>query len=68
MQRIERRPHEQVQTEQRSELIKGTGEMIRRQAPEQEQRKPAPQIPEQSGAQTVGLDGTRGQLRRLRSF
>ena len=36
VQRIERRPHEQVQGEQRGELVKGTGETIRRQAPQQE--------------------------------
>jgi hypothetical protein len=36
VQRIERRPNEQVQDEQRGELVKGSGETIRRQAPQQE--------------------------------
>ena len=67
MEGIECCPDEQVQNEQRGELIEITSEAVRRQTPQAEQCKPAPQIPEQSGAQAVGFYGTRGQLRVLRS-
>jgi hypothetical protein len=36
VERIERSPHEQVQDEQRGELVKGPGETIGRQASQQE--------------------------------
>jgi hypothetical protein len=67
MKGIERCPDEQVQDEQRGELVEVADKALWRQAPQTEQCKPAPQVPEQSGAQTVGFYGTRGQLRVLRS-
>ena len=50
MEGIERCPDQQVQDEQRGELIEITSEAVRRQTPQAEQCKPAPQIPEQPGA------------------
>jgi hypothetical protein len=67
MQSVETRPDEQVQQQQRGELIEVANEAFRRQPPQAEQREPAPQIPEQPGAQAVRLYGARGQLRILRS-
>ena len=66
MQRVKPRPDEQVQQQQRGELIEVTNEAFRREAPKAEQRKSAPQIPEQPGAQAVRFQGARGQLRLLR--
>jgi hypothetical protein len=67
MQSVETRPDEQVQQQQRGKLIEVANEAFRRQPPQAEQRKPAPKIPEQPGAQAVGFYGARGQLRILRS-
>ena len=67
MEGIERCPDEQVQDEQRGELVEVADKAVWRQTPQTEQCKPAPQIPEQPGAQTVEFYGTRGQLRVLRS-
>jgi hypothetical protein len=67
MQGVERCPDEQVQDEQRSKLVEVENEAVWRQTPQAKQCEPAPQIPEQSGAQTVGFYGARGQLRVLRS-
>jgi hypothetical protein len=67
MEGIEGCPDQQVQDEQRGELVEVANKAIGRQTPQTEQCKPAPQIPEQPGAQTVGFYGTRGQLRVLRS-
>jgi hypothetical protein len=66
MQGVESRPDEQVQDDQRGQLVEAADETLWRQPPQAEQCKPAPQIPEQSGAQ-VGFYGARGQLRVLRS-
>jgi hypothetical protein len=67
MQGVESGPDEQVQQQQRGELIEVTNEAFRREAPKAEQRKPAPEITEQAGAQLVRFYGARGQLRILRS-
>jgi hypothetical protein len=67
VQSVQSRPEKQVQREQRGELIEGANEMFGRPPPQDEQRKPAPEIPEQPGAQAVRFQGARGQLRSLRS-
>jgi len=67
MQSVESGPDEQVQQQQRGELVEAASEAFRRQASQAKQRKPAPQIPEQPGAQAVRFQGARGQLRILRS-
>jgi hypothetical protein len=67
MQSVQSGPDEQVQQQQRGELIEVANEAVRRQPPQAEQRKSAPQIAEQPGAQAVRFEGARGQLRILRS-
>ena len=67
MQSIQTGPDEQVQQQQGGELIEVANEAVRRQPSQTKQREPAPQIPEQPVAQAVRLQGTRGQLRILRS-
>jgi hypothetical protein len=67
MQGVETGPDEQVQQQQRRELIEVANEAVRRQPPKTKQRKPAPQIAEQPGAQAVRFQRARGQLRILRS-
>jgi hypothetical protein len=67
VQSVQTGPDEQVQQQQRGELIESANKVFRRPPPQDEQRKPAPQIPEQPGAQAVRFQGARGQLRILRS-
>jgi len=67
MQGIEAGPDEQIEGEERGELIEGSSEAFGRQTPQAEQRKSAPQIPEQSGAQSAWIGRARDQLRNLRS-
>jgi hypothetical protein len=67
MQSVQGGPDEQVQQQQRGELVEIANEAVWRQAPQAKQRESAPQIPEQPGAQAVGWEGARGQLRILRS-
>jgi hypothetical protein len=67
MEGIEGCPDQQVQDEQRGELVEVADKAIWRQTPQTEQCKTAPQIPEQPGAQTVEWYESRGQLRVLRS-
>jgi hypothetical protein len=67
MQGVKPCPDEQVQQQQCGELVEIANEPFWRQPPQAEQREPAPEIPEQPGAQTVRFQGARGQLRSLRS-
>jgi hypothetical protein len=67
VQGIEPSPDQQAEQEQRGQLIEAANEMIGGPPAKDEQSKPAPQIPKQPGAQVVELEGTRGQLRLLRS-
>ena len=67
MQCVEPCPDQKVQQQERCELVEVANEAFRRQPPQAEQRKPAPQIAEQPGAQAVRFYGARGQLRILRS-
>jgi hypothetical protein len=55
MQSIQGCPDEQIQDQECCELVEIANEAFWRQPPQAEQRKPAPQIPEQSGAQAVKL-------------
>jgi hypothetical protein len=66
MQSVQTGPDEQVQQQQGGELIEIANEAVRRQPSQAKQREPAPQIPEQPGAQAVRVQGARGQLRILR--
>ena len=67
MQSIQRGPDNQVQQQQRRELVEIANEAVRRQPPQAKQDESAPQIPEQPGAQAVRFQGARGQLRIFRS-
>src|SRR5262249_46252171 len=70
VQRIQPCPREQAQNQQCPELIEAAYELIGRPASQEQQSEPAPQIPEQAGAQVaqvVEIQGARGQLRLLRS-
>jgi hypothetical protein len=51
MEGVESCPDEQIQDDQRGQLVEAADETLGRQPPQAEQCKPAPQIPEQSGAQ-----------------
>jgi hypothetical protein len=46
VQSVQTGPDDQVQQQQRGELIEGANEVFRRPPSQDEQRKPAPQIPE----------------------
>ena len=67
MQGVQSSPDKQVQQQQRGKLVESADETLWRQPAQAKQREPAPQIPEQPVAQAVRLQGTRGQLRILRS-
>jgi hypothetical protein len=55
MQRVEAGPDEQIQDEEDCDLVEAAYEAVFLQALQAEQRESAPQIPEQPGAQAVGV-------------
>jgi hypothetical protein len=68
VQGIEAGPDQQIQNEQRAELIEAASELIGRAAAQAEQREAAAEIPEQSRAKGVELfQRARSQLRILRN-
>lgn len=67
MQSVQGGPDEQVQQQERRELVEIASEALWRQPAQAKQRKPASQIAEQPGTEAVRFYGARGQLRVLRS-